>query len=105
MMSTSFENPSALSKESNYESRRREIAILHRVTEIPAKKNKLWQSLSLTGEYREVATNTTIEILDWYQNGMVELHKVLDENFQKLNVDSIYGRYSNLKVFDVVISP
>ena len=98
MSSTSFKNPPALSKENTYESCRREIAIWQRVTEIPAKKQAMAVSLSLTGKYREVATNIPIETLD-SENGMVELLKVLDENFQKENVDSIYERYSNFESF------
>ena len=90
----SYKNPPSLSDGVSYASWRSEVDIWRRMTDIAKAKQALAVTLSLTGQYKEVAISVSVDQLN-SDEGMDALLAVMDANFQKESRGSAYEAYHN----------
>ena len=91
----SYKNPPSQSDGVSYDSYGSEVDICRRMTDMVKAKQALAVTLSLTGQYKEVAISVSVDQLN-SDKGMDSLLAVMDANFQKESVDSAYEAYHNL---------
>ena len=76
----------------DYETWKKEVSLWQSITDLPAKKQAVAIILSLSGQYREVATSINSELLK-AKNGVENLVTELDKHFKRESIDKSYKGY------------
>ena len=79
-----------------YEAWRREVSLWQHVTDLDIKKQAAALALSLTGQYRDIATSIDDSQLNC-DDGVKNLLETLDKTFKKNSCDLAYESYKQFE--------
>ena len=88
---TTYETPPELAGK-DYETWKKEVSLWQSITDLPAEKQAVAITLSLSGQYTEVATSINSELLK-ANIGVEILVRELDKHFKRESIDESYECY------------
>ena len=88
---TTYKTPPELAGK-DYETWKKEVSLWQSITNLPAEKQAVAVTLSLSGQYREVATSINSELLK-ANNGVENLVTEFDKHFKRESIDESYECY------------
>ena len=88
---TTYKTPPELAG-NDYETWKKEVSLWQSITNLPAEKQAVAITLSLCGQYKEVATSINSELLK-ANNGVQNLVTELDKHFKRECIDESYECY------------